>query len=149
MMCLYGVPMVRAVTPAPTPVARYSSMTTGVTAEQADPLNTVVVIHFPQQVQTVGEAMSILLLGSGYQLDPINQKKSVVQTLFAQPLPVVDRTMGPMTITQGITTLMGPAYQDHVEPVTRFIAFHLKSAYVVQTKPASTLIRRAHAQPQH
>ena len=43
-----------------------------------------------------------------------------------QPLPMVDRDFGPMTISQGLETLAGSHFQLLIDPVHRQIAFRLK-----------------------
>ncbi len=71
--------------------------------------------HFPPSVATVGAAIDQVLAPTGYRLTP-TLKPSVQQTL-RQPLPLPDRTLGPMTIHTALLALMGEEVYHRSRPI--------------------------------
>ncbi|WP_019215197.1 PFGI-1 class ICE element type IV pilus protein PilL2 [Legionella tunisiensis] len=90
-----------------TQVGRYATVNNQPLAAQINPLKTVQQIHFPASIQTIGEAVNYWLRYSGYHLSPKEKQSEGLQQVFQQPLPQVNRNLGPLTITNGLTVLVG------------------------------------------
>ncbi len=114
----------------PMQVARYSIIAPVATASQADPLQTMVAIRFPEpHITTVGDAMQYLLRHSGYHLAEAKAADPTMARLLNHLLPKVHRQLGPMSLQTVLSTLAGSAYQIVVDPVNRLIAFDLTPNY--------------------
>ncbi|MCB1871754.1 MAG: hypothetical protein KDI49_07080, partial [Gammaproteobacteria bacterium] len=74
-------------------------------------------------IQTLGEAVRYLLQRSGYRLAKIESTGPDTVTLFALPLPVVHRSLGPMTLRDALKTLAGPTFNLVQDPVHRLVTF--------------------------
>ncbi|HAT8742778.1 TPA: hypothetical protein ACT9BX_002256 [Legionella pneumophila] len=90
-----------------TQVGRYATVSNQPLAAQINPLKTVQQIHFPSSVQTIGEAVEYWLRYSGYHLAPQDKQSESLQQILKQPLPQVTRNLGPLTIADGLTILIG------------------------------------------
>ncbi|HAU0992131.1 TPA: hypothetical protein ACGAPA_000724 [Legionella pneumophila] len=90
-----------------TQVGRYATVNNQPLAAQINPLKTVQQIHFPASIQTIGEAVNYWLHYSGYHLASKEKQSESLQQVFQQPLPHVNRNLGPLTITDGLTVLVG------------------------------------------
>ena len=104
-------------------VGRYSVIAAVPTKAQADLLATTLTIRFPERIQTLGEAVRYLLQRSGYRLAKIESTGPDTVTLFALPLPVVHRSLGPMTLRDALKTLAGPTFNLVQDPVHRLVTF--------------------------
>lgn len=129
---LQGAPRVQDVYQNTAPeVVRYDRYTLASTRPadaQRDPLNQIVEIRMPQQVvRTVGEGLRYLLLESGYSL--CNGDATVFAELFSKPLPAVQRSVGPVRLTEALQVLAGPAWRLHVDDVNREVCFVLRDQY--------------------
>lgn len=90
-----------------TQVSRYATVKNQPLAAQINPLKTVQQIHFPASIQNIGDAVSYWLRYSGYHLAPKEKQSESLQQVFQQPLPQVSRNLGPLTIADGLTVLVG------------------------------------------
>ncbi|MCE0722788.1 hypothetical protein [Legionella resiliens] len=90
-----------------TQVGRYATVNNQPLAAQINPLKTVQQIHFPASIQTIGEAVNYWLRYSGYHLASKEKQSESLQQVFQQPLPQVNRNLGPLSITDGLTVLVG------------------------------------------
>lgn len=107
---------------------RYTLASTRPADAQRDPLNQIIEIRMPQQmVRTVGEGLRYLLLESGYSL--CNGDATLFAELFSKPLPAVQRTVGPVRLTEALQVLAGPAWRLHVDDVNREVCFVLRDQY--------------------
>jgi conjugative transfer region protein (TIGR03748 family) len=104
-------------------VGRYSLLSAEPTEGQTDLLATTVTVHFPAQIQTVGEAVGHLLQRSGYRLADTEALAPETMGLLALPLPTVHRQLGPMPLRRALETLAGPTFQLVQDPLHRLIAF--------------------------
>ena len=104
-------------------VGRYSLLSVEPTQAQADLLATSVTVHFPAQIQTVGEAVRHLLRRSGYRLADTEALAPETKGLLALPLPTVHRQLGPMPLQRALETLAGATFHLVQDPVHRLIAF--------------------------
>lgn len=90
-----------------TQVSRYATVNNQPLAAQINPLKTVQQIHFPASIQTISEAVNYWLRYSGYHLVPKEKQSESLQQVFQQPLPQVSRNLGPLSIDNGLTVLVG------------------------------------------
>ncbi|HAT8890255.1 TPA: hypothetical protein JBA60_10635 [Legionella pneumophila subsp. pneumophila] len=90
-----------------TQVGRYATVNNQPLAAQINPLKTVQQIHFPSSVQTIGEAVEYWLRYSSYHLAPQDKQSGSLKQIIQQPLPQVTRNLGPLTIADGLTVLVG------------------------------------------
>lgn len=112
-----------------TPVGRYLSVENQTLPAQTNLLQQTFQVKFPPTVKTVGEAMQYLLRFSGYSLVNYKYLPSEAQALLIQPLPQVDRNIGPLNLQKGLITLAGEPFGLLVDPVHRLISLRLKPAY--------------------
>ncbi|MCK8147086.1 PFGI-1 class ICE element type IV pilus protein PilL2 [Citrobacter sedlakii] len=107
---------------------RYTLASTRPADAQRDPLNQIIDIRMPVQVvNTIGEGLRYVLLGSGYSLcagDP-----GVYPALFTKPLPAVQRSVGPVKLSEALQILAGPAWRMRVDDLNREICFVLRDEY--------------------
>jgi len=104
-------------------VGRYSLFATTPTEAQADPLQAMITVQFPDRVRTVGDAVKHVLRQSGYRLSGSEATGPASAYLMALPLPVVHRSVGPMPLKRALETLAGPAFHLVEDPVHRLVAF--------------------------
>jgi len=110
-------------------IGRYANVDPVATSEQAQPLSVVVTVSFTDRVHTVGDAITHLLSRSGYRLADANRSDPVLPTLLNQPLPLIHRHLGPITIENALVTLAGEAWDLVVDPVNRLVSFELLDKY--------------------
>ncbi len=111
---------------------RYLSVTNKPLHEQQDLLSQIYQVHFPKEVQTVGDAIRYLLHYSGYSLvDEAHQTDALKNTL-TKPLPLIDRNFGPMSLRDALVTLAGPAFTLMSDSLNREVNFKLKPNVVWQ-----------------
>ncbi|MCH8058925.1 MAG: pili assembly chaperone [Proteobacteria bacterium] len=106
-------------------VGRYQSAALDPSDEQIDLLSNIVDIEFPEEINTVGQAIAHLLNGSGYRLLSAKLAESNRSHLFAMPLPTVQRHLGPLRLRQALELLGGPAHHLVVQPTYRLVSFEL------------------------
>ncbi|HAT9314936.1 TPA: hypothetical protein JBB95_03400 [Legionella pneumophila subsp. pneumophila] len=108
MMCVFALCSLQIQAAANiTQIGRYATVNNQPLAAQINPLKTVQQIHFPASIQTIGEAVNYWLGYSGYHLAPKEKQSESLRQVFQQPLPQVSRTLGPLTISAGLTVLVG------------------------------------------
>lgn len=90
-----------------TQISRYASVNNQPLKAQINPLQTVQQIHFPSSILTIGEAIHYWLHYSGYHLTSKEKQSAPVQQVLQQPLPQVSRTLGPLSVTDGLRVLAG------------------------------------------
>lgn len=110
-------------------LARYSTLNVGAAPIQARPLAVVVQADFPAPVQTLGNAIHLLLADSGYRMAKPTAAAPAAATLLALPLPDSQRTLGPLTLQAALTTLAGPAHRLVLDPVHRLVSFALAGTF--------------------
>lgn len=112
-----------------TQFGRYLTAINKPTLAQTDLLSQTMQVRFPQNVQTIGDAMNYLLKFSGYSLIDDNKRSDELKNTLSKPLPTVDRDFGPMSLKDGLSTLIGPAYSLVHDPLNRTINFDLKPQF--------------------
>lgn len=125
-------------------VGRYSLLAATPTEAQANLLATTITVSFPSRIVTVGEAVQYLLQRSGYRLATAPVLAPETTDLLALPLPAVHRHLGPVTLMQGLETLVGPAFRLVQDPVHRLVSFELCSATAGVTRQASMMKTEGH-----
>lgn len=88
-------------------ISRYATVENKPLAAQINPLDAVQLIHFPQDVQTIGQALNYWLKYSGFHLAPDDKLSSNLKLVLKQPLPQVHRHLGPLTVKDGLEVLVG------------------------------------------
>lgn len=107
---------------------RYTLVSTRPADAQRDPLNQMVDITMPaQMVRSVGDGFRYLLLESGYSLCPVSS--SIFAELLSRPLPAVQRSIGPVRLSEALQILAGPAWRLRVDEVNREVCFTLRDVY--------------------
>jgi type IV pili sensor histidine kinase/response regulator len=86
-------------------------------------------IHFPQNIQTVGNAIQYLLRFSGYTLLSEPERNAALKIMLSHSLPRVDRELGPMRLSDALLILSGPAFYLSEDPLNRVVDFKLKPGY--------------------
>jgi type IV pili sensor histidine kinase/response regulator len=104
-------------------VARYSVLSTLPTLAQNDPLSTVVDVTLPNSITSVGDAVNLLLTGSGYALSEPTTAPATRSVFLALPLPDVHRNLGPMPLRTALEVLARPAFVVVEDPVHRLVSF--------------------------
>ena len=108
--------------------SRYLSTPLGPETAQADLLKTIVDIHFPDRINTVGGALDYLLNPYGYQLDEapyVDEQYS----LLVLKLPEPHRYLTSMTLLDAAATLGGKSFQPLINPVKRSVHFQLREGF--------------------
>jgi len=106
-------------------VGRYQTVVLQADENQVDLLSSMVELELPEQINTVGQAISYLLDGSGYRLLSAKLAEPYRVLLFALPLPKAQRQLGPLSLRQALELLSGPAFRLVIEPVYRLVTFEL------------------------
>jgi len=113
-----------------TQINRYATVDNKPLRAQINPLQAVQQVHFPQSVQTVGQAMNYWLQYSGYSLVKMEKQPVSLQAVMQQRLPQVDRNLGPLTIKDGLEVLVGQeVFKLTQNPLLREVNFKLKPAF--------------------
>lgn len=107
---------------------RYTLVNTRPADSQRDPLNQIVDITMPTSiVKSVGDGFRYLLLESGYSLCP--SSSPVFSELLSRPLPAVQRSIGPVRLSEALQIVAGQAWRLRVDEVNREICFVLRDEY--------------------
>ncbi|MHA3183300.1 PFGI-1 class ICE element type IV pilus protein PilL2 [Legionella pneumophila] len=118
-----------------TQVNRYATVANKPLAAQVNPLLAVQQIHFPQEVKTIGQAVDWWLRYSGFTLIAKGKQPESLQAVMRQPLPQIDRNLGPLTVKDGLEVLVGQQVFTLVEdPLLRQVNFQLKPTVKPRSK---------------
>ncbi|MCZ4721551.1 hypothetical protein [Legionella pneumophila] len=110
-----------------TQINRYATVANKPLAAQVNPLLAIQQIHFPQEVQTIGQAIEWWLKFSGFSLVSKEKQPESLQIIMQQPLPQIDRNLGPLTVKDGLEVLVGQQSFALIEdPLLRQVNFKLK-----------------------
>lgn len=110
-------------------VGRYSSISTKPTNAQKDLLAVIIEIKFPLAVDTVGSALELMLINSGFRLAELSAADPNLSILLNSPLPNIHRTLGPISLRSALNTLSGKSWDLIIDPVHRLISFELIDDY--------------------
>lgn len=103
-------------------VSRYTSAVSRPTAEQIEPLQAIVQITLPRDVQTIGAALDYVLMRTGYSL---GSATTAAQERFRSlPIPESQRVLGPYSVELVLQALLGTEWQlvtNHLQRVVSFV----------------------------
>lgn len=118
-----------------TQINRYATVANKPLAAQINPLLAVQQVHFPQEVQTIGQAIEWWLRFSGFSLISKKKQPESLQAVMRQALPQIDRTLGPLTVKDGLEVLVGQQSFALIEdPLLRQVNFKLKPSIKTGSK---------------
>lgn len=112
---------------------RYLTVNNQITVEQLDLLSPIIQVHFLSDIKTIGDAITDVLQYSGYALVETSQQTHDLQNTLKKPLPFMQRDLGPLSLRQVLTLLIGPAFHLMVDPLNRTVDFQLKSQFATIT----------------
>jgi type IV pili sensor histidine kinase/response regulator len=113
-----------------TQINRYATIENKPLASQVNPLLAVQQVHFPEGVRTVGDAVQHWLRYSGFALVDAAILPMVLKEVLEQPLPQVQRNLGPLTVQDGLQVLVGQSVFTLVQdPLHRRVSFKLKPQF--------------------
>lgn len=113
-------------------INRYQTVTVLNPEASDDILSFVIDVTFSDSVQSIGEALALLLHPNGLVLCDANTSSTcdVSQyVLFNLPLPDAYRTLAAIRLRDGLSLLAGEAFEPVVNPVTRTVTFRLYEHY--------------------
>lgn len=110
-----------------TQINRYATVANKPLAAQINPLLAIQQVHFPREVHTIGQAIEWWLKFSGFSLVSKEKQPASLQAVMHQPLPQIDRNLGPLTVKDGLLVLVGQQSFALIEdPLLRQVNFKLK-----------------------
>ncbi len=95
------------------------------TNSQKDPLSSVVDILFSSGIATVGEALDILLMPTGYRLPNPLARDPYMAKLLNQPLPSSFRHIGPVPVYVALDAFAGDEFVLVTDDVHSLVGFDL------------------------
>jgi len=112
-----------------TQISRYITVQNQALVAQQNLLQQTFQVKFPNSVKTIEDAIKHLLRFSGYSLVEKNMLSKEAQNLLALPLPQTHRNLGPLSLEDGLITLIGNPYGLLIDPIHRLISVRLKPEY--------------------
>lgn len=114
---------------AATTIGRYLTVEDKPKAAQVDLLSQTIQVRFPQNIQTIGDALQYVLRYSGYSLADTTKQSPALKNTLTKPLPLIDRNFGPMPLKDALITLAGPAFSLLQDPLNREVNFSVKPSF--------------------
>lgn len=111
------------------PESRYVSVQVGATPTQHNLLESVLSIHIPESLETIGEALAYLLYPYGLRLLNTEEARPEQALLLSLALPDPHRTLDPITLLDALKLLGGESFEVTINPVTRTVSYALKKDY--------------------
>ena len=105
---------------------RYQTISTQPRAEQADVLSAVIQVHFSPSIRTINDAIQDLLRYSGYALIDSASQSLELQNTLKKPLPLMHRDLGPLSLRQALSVLVGSSFDLAIDRLNRTVNFTLK-----------------------
>lgn len=102
---------------------RYSFVPAIPTLPQREPLQVLINVTIPNDLQTVGDTVHYLLRRSGYSVESPPTLNPHAVRMFLNPLPDVQRCLGPMTLHDALTVLVTPELVPVIDPIRRRINY--------------------------
>ncbi|HAT2049036.1 TPA: hypothetical protein JBK40_12845 [Legionella pneumophila] len=135
LICILSVAAFYSFAANVTQVNRYATIANKPLAAQINPLLAVQQVHFPQEIQSIGQAIAWWLRFSGFTLVSKEKQPESLQAVMRQPLPQIDRNLGPLTVKDGLEILVGQQSFLLVEdPLLRQVNFKLKPGIKTESK---------------
>lgn len=121
-----------------TSVNHYATVENKPLPAQINPLLAIQQVYFSNEIKTIGQAMTYWLSYSGFHLAASDKQPSSLQMLMQQPLPQVDRHLGPLSVKAGLEVLAGPqVFTLTHDPLLREINFKLNPAFASVIKKST------------
>ncbi|PCJ37341.1 MAG: hypothetical protein COA75_03550 [Cellvibrionales bacterium] len=111
------------------PESRYVSVQVGATPAQRNLLESVLSVHIPKQLETIGEALAYLLHPYGLRLLKTEEALPEQALLLSLALPDPHRILDPITLLDALKLLGGESFEVTINPVTRTVSYTLKKDY--------------------
>lgn len=111
------------------PESRYVSVQVGAKPAQRNLLESIISIHIPKQLETIGEALAYLLHPYGLRLLNTEEALPEQALLLSLALPDPHRTLDPVTLLDALKLLGGESFEVTINPVTRTVSYALKKDY--------------------
>jgi type IV pili sensor histidine kinase/response regulator len=108
--------------------SRYVEVDISPERQEIDPLRVIIDFSFPQGIETVGEAIYLLIEPSGYRLDI--KENDIVYLLFEMPLPQIHKHLGPVRFNEAVAILSGKGFTPNFDETLRLISFTTDSEAV-------------------
>jgi len=125
-------------------LSRYTTAPAVPDIAQVDPLEAVVHVSFPRaSVATVGDAVSYLLLRTGYRLAPQQEAGTQASAILLMPLPEVHRQLGPYPVRTALSVLLGTPFSLSVDPTQRLVSYRTNAPAVQGSSASVAEISRA------
>jgi type IV pili sensor histidine kinase/response regulator len=97
--------------------------------KELDPLSVNVEITFPPDVKTVRDAITYVLLNSGWVLALDKSNDDALAITLSRPLPQVHRKLSLMPLRTVLQVLVGSYYVPVEDPLRRIYTFDLRDEY--------------------
>ena len=104
-------------------IGRYATVRAIPTDAQRDVMTSTISIRFDASVQTVGDAVAVILEEVGYALSDHATADPQRQRLLSHNLPRSHRQLGPLTVRGALSTLAGPTWQLVEDPSDRLVSY--------------------------
>ncbi len=114
-----------------TQTSRYLTIKNKPKLEQVDLISQTIQVSFPTNILTVGDAIKYLLRFSGYSLVSEARMNQALSITLQKPLPLVDRTLGPISLHDALKTMTGVGFDLMLDPIHREVDFKLKKSYEI------------------
>ena len=94
-------------------------------------LEQMIYLTFPDNVETIGDALNYMLAESGYSMASLEASDPQLPILMNLGLPGVHRKLQPMRLIEGLKTLASDSWILVVDPFSRLISFELNSKIII------------------
>ncbi|MBL1292703.1 MAG: hypothetical protein COB61_002420 [Thiotrichales bacterium] len=111
------------------PESRYVSVEVGATPTQRNLLESVLSVHIPESLETIGAALEYVLHPYGFRLLNTEEVLPEQSLLLSLALPDPHRTLDPITLIDALKLLGGESFEVTINPVTRTVSYALKKDY--------------------
>ncbi len=111
------------------PESRYVSVQVGATPTQRNLLESIISIHIPKQLETIGESLAYLIRPYGLRLLNTEEALPEQALLLSLALPDPHRTLDPITLLDALKLLGGESFEVTINPVTRTVSYALRKGY--------------------
>lgn len=108
---------------------RYTLITPTPEGKEIDPLSVNIQLSFPPSVKTVRDAVSFVLMNSGWVLALDKSNDEALGITLERPLPQVHRKLSLMPLRTVLQVLVGRYYVPVEDPLRRIYTFDLKDEY--------------------
>lgn len=110
---------------------RYVEIDISPQSYEVDPLQVVIDFSFPSNINTIGEAIHLLISPSGYRLDV--KENDIAYLMFEMPLPEVHKHLGPIRFKEAVSVLSGKGFIPKFDESLRRISFTTNSESINST----------------